>query len=52
MIMFEEEITRVKKDGVEGTVESVLSSQITVGWDDGSFSFLFKKDRNVDWEVV
>ena len=43
--------TRVKNLETEskGTVESRLSSQFTVNYDDGSFGFLFYKDIKITW---
>lgn len=37
---------------VKGTVLDVLSSQITVEYDDGSFGFLMFKYKGVDWKPI
>lgn len=36
----------------EGTVESFLSAQFTVNYDDGSFGYLFNKDKGVTWNPL
>lgn len=47
-------ITRVKNLDTEqeGTVRDVLSTQLTVDYDDGSFNFLFIADREVTWKSI
>jgi len=46
--------TRVKnhETGKEGTIKDVLSAQITVLYDDGTFGFLLFKYRGAQWEYL
>ena len=43
---------RNKETKQEGTVVDILSSQITVEYDDGTFGFLMFKWMKVDWEII
>ena len=43
---------KMKDSGREGSVAERLSSQFTVDYDDGSFGFLFYKDKGVEWEPL
>lgn len=36
----------------DGRVDSFLDSQFTVNYDDGTFGFLFNKDKNVTWKPL
>ena len=36
----------------EGTVEEDLSTQYTVNYDDGSFGFLIKRDKDTTWKEI
>ena len=36
----------------EGTVYNFLDSQFTVNYEDGSFGFLFYKDKGTEWEPL
>jgi len=46
--------TRVKNlyTDFEGTVESVLSTQVTVKWDTGVVGFCTYSDYGIDWTTV
>lgn len=52
--VFKEGFTRVKNLLTEelGTVESILSTQVTVQWDDEKFGFLFNADYGTEWKIV
>ena len=43
---------RNKETKQEGNVVDILSSQITVEYDDGTFGFLMFKWLKVDWEII
>jgi hypothetical protein len=47
-------LTRVrnKETNKEGTVIDILSAQITVEYDDGTFGFLMFKYRGAEWEPI
>ena len=49
-----EEFTRVKNlsTEAEGIIESVLSSQVTVRWEDGGVSFLMNADYGNEWITI
>jgi hypothetical protein len=53
MHKIKEGFTRVKTcDGKIGTIESNLSAQVTVEFEDGSFEFLLKGDYPHIWTII
>lgn len=47
-------VTRVKnlETNKIGTVKDILSTQFTVDYDDGTFGFLVRSYKNINWEIV